>query len=163
MAERLDSIAWSRQKWKERQGPAPEAFAAMVGTLRFAQLVRARLEQLLREHDLTLTTYLIFATLWLEHDRTLTLGTLSRRLMLHPTTVSLVVDKTHARGLATRARHPSDRRTVLVSLTDEGEHLLTVLSETLSRMNYGLAGVDDTTTASVVETITRALNSMGDR
>jgi DNA-binding MarR family transcriptional regulator len=134
----------------------------MVGSLRLAQLVRTTLAPTLREHDLTLTTYLIFVTLWFEQDRTLTLGSLSKRLMLHPTTVSLVIDKCIARQLTVRSPHPSDGRIILVSLTDKGEQTLQAVSRSLSKLNFGLIGASVETSRSLAENVREVLHTAED-
>jgi DNA-binding MarR family transcriptional regulator len=162
MADQIDSIEWCRRRWEENKGSEPDLFAAMGAVLRLEQLVGGTLDRLLRGYGLNRTAYLILVTLRLKRDRTLTMGQLSKRLLLHPTTVSLVIDKLQTRELVTRSPHPTDRRTILATLTDEGADTLTTVSESLSKHNYGLEGVDSRTAIALTETIRRVRQDMGD-
>ena len=58
-----------------------------------------------------------------------TIGTLAQRLCVEHHTAVALVDKLEAAGLVKRAPSPTDRREVLVEITDAGEKLLTSLSE----------------------------------
>ncbi len=63
--------------------------------------------------------------LWeLSRAGTLSLKALSKRMHLEPSTVTGVVERLHKRGLLVRDPDPEDRRRVVLSLTDEGSHLL---------------------------------------
>jgi DNA-binding MarR family transcriptional regulator len=58
-----------------------------------------------------------------------TIGTLAQRLCVEHHTAVALVDKLVAAGLVKRAPSPTDRREVLVEITDAGETLLASLSE----------------------------------
>ena len=49
---------------------------------------------------------------------------LARRLSVSPTMITQIVDEAEARGLVERERNPADRRSYLVSITDEGREQL---------------------------------------
>jgi DNA-binding MarR family transcriptional regulator len=162
MAEHLDSIEWCRRRWEDSKGSSPDMFAAMGAVLRLEQLVGGTVERLLREFGLNRTGYLILVTLHLKSDRTLTMGQLSKRLLLHPTTVSLVVDKLQTRELVTRSPHPTDRRTILATLTDDGASTLATVSESLSEADFGLEGVEPRMAITLTEIIRQVRRDMGD-
>lgn len=161
MAE-IDSIDWARARWAELDGPDPERFAASAAVLRLSALVGANLDRALKEHDISRTAFLIMSTLRIAKDQSLTMSQLSRRLVLHPTTISLVVDQLQERGLAERSPHPTDKRTVLATLTDEGATALRAASETLSQSGYGLAGVDERGVIVLAEAVRHVRNALGD-
>jgi DNA-binding MarR family transcriptional regulator len=52
------------------------------------------------------------------------LGELSKRIYLHISTVSSIVDRLEARGHLTRERSDHDRRVVFLELTDKGKNLV---------------------------------------
>jgi DNA-binding MarR family transcriptional regulator len=162
MADQLDSIEWCRRRWEDNKGLAPDLFAAMGAVLRLEQLVGGTLDRLLREFNLNRTAYLILVTLHLKRDNTLTMGQLSKRLLLHPTTVSLVIDKLQARELVTRSPHPTDRRTILATLTDDGASTLATVGESLNTVNYGFEGVDGRLAITLTEVIRQVRKDMGD-
>lgn len=60
--------------------------------------------------------------------------------MVHPTTITLVIDQLEKRGLVSRSPHPTDRRTVLASLTPEGLRVLDDTSRALADVGFGLDG-----------------------
>ena len=162
MADEIDPIEWSRRAWDDNKGPAPDHFAAMSAVFRLEQLVGAALDRALREHGVSRTGYQILAALSLEPDQTLAMGQLSKRLLLHPTTVSLIADKLQARQLLTRSPSETDRRTTLASLTDEGAHVLSVISESLSEIDYGFEGVSSRMAVTLTEIIRQVRQDMGD-
>jgi len=49
---------------------------------------------------------------------------LARRLSVSPTMITQIVDEAEARGLVQRDRNPADRRSYLISITDEGREQL---------------------------------------
>jgi DNA-binding MarR family transcriptional regulator len=162
MAYEDDPIERARCVWEENEGPAPDHFAAMAAVLRLEQLMGAVLDRTLREHELSRTGYLILITLYLKRDRTLSMGQLSKRLVLHPTTVSLVTDKLQRRQLVSRSPSPTDRRAIFASLTAEGVQTVSTVSRTLSEVNYGLEGVNSRTAIALTEMIRQVRQSMGD-
>jgi len=68
-----------------------------------------------------------------------TIGTLAERLCVQHHTAVALVDKLELRGLLRRARNPSDKREVLLSLTEDGELILRKLSA-LHRQQLGVVG-----------------------
>jgi len=58
-----------------------------------------------------------------------TIGTLAQRLCVEHHTAVALVDKLSAAGFVQRTPSPTDRREVLVEITENGEKLLTALSE----------------------------------
>jgi DNA-binding MarR family transcriptional regulator len=161
MTDEGDPIERARHVWQENKGPEPDYFAAMAAALRLEQLVGAVLDRSVREHGLNRTGYLILVELRLQADRTLSMGQLSKRLLLHPTTVSLVTDKLQARELVLRSPHPTDRRTILASLTDDGMRILSATSEALGAVNYGLEGVTNRMAITLTEVIRLVCRDIG--
>lgn len=143
MVPDVDPVEWTRQAWSDGQLPSPDHFAAMAALLRTHQAVVAEMDRQLKPHGLSRTAYLLMATLLISRDDTRPLGQLSRHLMVHPTTVTLVIDQLENRGLVTRRPHPTDRRTVLAALTDAGREAVTKANEDLATIQFGLPGVSE--------------------
>lgn len=73
-----------------------------------------------------------------EHDY-LPLGELSRKMCLHPSTVTGVVDRLEDKGYVMRSRDATDRRVVTVRLTVAGRDLVKrTPSPVQGKMIYGL-------------------------
>jgi DNA-binding MarR family transcriptional regulator len=162
MADEIDSIEWSRRSWAGKGGPEPEYFAAMVAVLRLSQLVGATIDRALRDHGVNRTGFLILAVLFLKSDRSLSMGQLSKRLLLHPTTVSLVADKLQERNLVLRSSSTTDRRTILATLTDEGAQTLMAIGEQLGEARYGFDDVDPRMAVTLTEIVRHVRHDMGD-
>jgi DNA-binding MarR family transcriptional regulator len=157
-----DSLDWARERWDELGGPDPDRFAAMVAVFRVSALVGSTLDRTLKGQDLSRTAYLVLATLRIHRDRTLTMSQLSRNLILHPTTISLVVDQLQGRGFVDRRPHPSDRRTVLATLTPTGRKALDAANKALSDVGFGLGGVTDRLAITLTEVIRQVRAEIGD-
>ena len=69
----------------------------------------------------------------------LPLGQLSKKMYLHPSTVTGVVDRLESKGYVARGRDATDRRIVTVSLTAAGKGLVkTAPHPVQGKMIYGL-------------------------
>ncbi len=72
-------------------------------------------------------------------NRRLSLGELSKRMYLHPSTISGVVDRLEKKGYALRERDQEDRRVVKVQLTPKGKKLVNRAPNPVQgKMIYGL-------------------------
>jgi DNA-binding MarR family transcriptional regulator len=162
MSEPQDPVEWSRQQWIAHAQPSPDQFTAMVAILRTHQAMTSMIDATLRTHDLTRTGYLLMTTLQLSRDGTRPLGQLSKHLMVHPTTVTLALDQLEKRRLLRRKPHPTDRRTILASLTPAGLELLDKVTRALADTDYGLTGVDNRLSGRVVNVLREVRGRIGD-
>jgi DNA-binding MarR family transcriptional regulator len=81
---------------------------------------------------------------------------------VHPTTVTLALDQLEKRRLLKRRPHPSDRRTILASLTPAGRELLDKVTRDLADSSFGLTGVDDRLAGRVVSVLRQVRLRIGD-
>jgi DNA-binding MarR family transcriptional regulator len=91
------------------------------------------------------------------------LGQLSKRLLVHPTTVTMVIDQLENAGLVGRKPHPTDRRTVLAVLTPAGNQAASAASTALSAVGFGLPGIDDATADRITEDLRLVRRALGDK
>lgn len=84
---------------------------------------------LARSHDLTVAQLLCLRVL--KDAGMLTAGSLATALSLSPQTVTGLLDRLHVRGLIERTRSETDRRQVLIRLSEAGEHLLATTAPSL--------------------------------
>jgi DNA-binding MarR family transcriptional regulator len=89
---------------------------------RIARALALSSRDLARQHNLT-ATQLLCLRLLKEHEA-LSAGSLAKALSLSPQTATGLVDRLEARELVERVRSTSDRRCVLVSLSDAGSALI---------------------------------------
>lgn len=157
-----DAVEYTRRHWAESGQPAPDLFAAMGALMRTHQLMIAELDRLLKPHGLSRSAFLLMATLLMSANRTRPLGQLSRHLMVHPTTVTLLIDQLAQRDLVARKPHPTDRRTILATLTDEGRRLVSKAGQELAAAGFGLTGVDDALALQLTAVLRQVRAKQGD-
>jgi DNA-binding MarR family transcriptional regulator len=87
---------------------------------------------------------------------------MGERLQLHPTSVTNIVDRLQASGLVRRVAHPTDRRTTLVELTDEGLTRLTDATKAVTEIDFGLVGLSEADAATLTELLGRVRRAAGD-
>jgi MarR family transcriptional regulator, lower aerobic nicotinate degradation pathway regulator len=88
------------------------------GLAQLSFVIMGALERRAAEHDLSLAATRLLGVL---RDREPTMNELARLLQLDKSSVTGLVDRAERRGLVTRVPSPTDRRSALVRLTDEGQ------------------------------------------
>ena len=91
------------------------------GLAQLSFLIHGILERRAREHDLSIVQVRLLGLL---RDRTPTMNELARYLDLDKSSVTGLIDRAQRRGLVVRVPSATDRRAVLVSLTDHGRSLI---------------------------------------
>ena len=76
---------------------------------------------LLSELNLTYTQYLVMMVLW--EERQLSVKEICNKLYLDSGTITPLLKKLEAKELVTRKRDPEDERSVIISLTENGQAL----------------------------------------
>lgn len=137
---RIDPLAEASRLWVERYGEAPEPMELVTSVMRVQQLLLARVEQILKPLRLSFARYEALVLLTFSKRGSLPMSIMHQRLMVHPTSVTSIVDRLEKDGLVTRAPHPSDRRTTLIVLTEAGAALTRTATVALMDSNFGLPG-----------------------
>ncbi|HVX42620.1 MAG TPA: MarR family transcriptional regulator [Mycobacteriales bacterium] len=112
--------------------------------------------------DPTVTVSHLAAMNSLDRFGPMTPGELATRERVQPPSMTRVLARLEERGLATRAPHPTDRRQVIVALTDEGK---TFLEEVRAREAWlsgklkELSAKDRQTLEAAIEVITKLVES----
>lgn len=110
----------------------------MCSLSRLLQVLNRALDTELKRFRITRPGFFVLTTLALVTDRCSALGTLSRLLGVHPTTVKLTIDQLETQGLVTRRPHPRDRRTTLVEITEVGLDRIRAANEALGLAETGV-------------------------
>ena len=139
----FDAIAEARRQWEAHGWDAPAAMAATTSIMRAQQIILARTEEALRPFDLTFARYEALVLLAFSRNGSLPLGKMGDRLMLHPTSVTNIIDRLERQGLVQRAAHPTDRRTTLAEITDDGRRVVDKATEAVSATGFGMAAISD--------------------
>ena len=111
-----------------RTGGAPRAreqLSPVDGLAQLSFVIQGMLERRAAEHDLSIIQTRLLGVL---RDRKPTMNELARFLGLDKSSVTGLVDRAERRGLVARVPSTTDRRAVLVSLTDDGRSLISQAS-----------------------------------
>jgi DNA-binding MarR family transcriptional regulator len=157
-----DPIDWVKHYWSREGLEGGESFMAMSSLLRLHQLMTEEIERELKPLQLNMTSYLLLMTLVLSERGSRLLSRLAWNLLIHPTTVTLTVDRLEARELVIRSPHPTDRRATYVSITRSGRTLARQATDRLREINFGLPGVDPARATKMVELLAPVREAAGD-
>jgi MarR family transcriptional regulator, lower aerobic nicotinate degradation pathway regulator len=95
------------------------------GLAQLSFVVHGILERLAAEHDMSIVQARLLGVL---RDRKPTMNELASLLALDKSSASGLVDRAQRRGLVVRVPSRTDRRSVLVSLTDDGRALVSAVA-----------------------------------
>jgi DNA-binding MarR family transcriptional regulator len=157
----FDPIEEARRHWDDRwPGGAPMAAATSI--MRAQQIVLARVDEALKPFELTFARYEALVLLTFSRRGALPLGKMGERLMIHPTSVTNIVDRLEAQGLVRRADHPTDRRTTLCEITDEGRAVVDKATEAVTAVDVGIVGLSDREVAQLTAVLGKLRRQAGD-
>lgn len=136
----FDPLERAGELWEERIGDATSMRLA-TSIMRVHQLLLARLDGAMKPFGITFARYEVLRLLSFSASGALPLSKIGERLMVHPTSVTNVIDRLVADGLVDRNVDPRDRRRALASLTPAGQKVLDEATTVLTEMDFGLGGV----------------------
>lgn len=136
--QQSDPIEEARRQWVKHWGTgATDAMVAVTAIMRAQQILMARLNALLKPFDMTLPRYEALMVLYLSRRGALPLGKLGRRLQVHPTSVTSLVDGLERLGYVRRVADVEDRRTTLAEITPQGREAAAAATRLLNKEQYG--------------------------
>jgi DNA-binding MarR family transcriptional regulator len=134
-----DPIVVADRHWKERGWDTGWHFRASLSIYRTDDLIRQHDEAVMAPLRLTSARHEALAILYFSRHGEMPLGRLGERLLVHPTSVTSTVDALERLGLATRVRHPTDRRATLARITPKGRR---AMQRTCAQLGAGHSGLD---------------------
>lgn len=137
----FDPIERAAELWSERVGDA-SAMRLATSIMRVQQVLIGQLDAALKPHGITFARYEVLRLLSFSRTGSLPLSKIGERLMVHPTSVTNVIDRLSADGLVHREQDPHDRRRVLASLTDIGGKVLEAATSSLVDIGFGLEALE---------------------
>jgi DNA-binding MarR family transcriptional regulator len=129
---------------------------AATSIMRAQQIVQGRVDEALRPFDLTFARYEALVLLSFSRTGALPLGKMGDRLMLHPTSVTNIIDRLETQGFVHRTRHPTDRRTTLAEITADGRRVVEKATEAVGAACLGMGDLSPAELAA----ITRGLRAL---
>jgi DNA-binding MarR family transcriptional regulator len=134
----FDPIARAAQIWEERFGPA-DAMAAVTSIMRAQQILLAELDGVLRPWGLTFARYEALVLLSFSRQGALPLRVIGERLMVHPTSVTNIIDRLEKQGFVRRRPNPRDGRGKLAEITPAGREVMARSTADLMAAQFGMA------------------------
>lgn len=135
----FDPIEEAQVQWVKRWEPrVGEAMAAATSIMRAQQIVLAAVDKALRPFDLTFAQYEGLVLLSFTRSGSIPLGKMGQRLMIHPTSVTNIIDRLQQKGLVRRVPHAIDGRMTLAEITTEGKRLAKKATEAVNDVTFGL-------------------------
>lgn len=159
----FDPIREAAKNWRKHWGP-PTALpmAAVTSIMRTYQVVLARLNEQLEPYGLTFPRYEALMLLHYSRTGALPLGKMGVRLQLHQTSVTPLIDGLVTLGLVERVPHPTDRRTTLAAITDEGRRVATAATHAINDIRFGTQPLTRAELDGIVTTLERFRRAAGD-
>jgi DNA-binding MarR family transcriptional regulator len=133
----FDPIEEAQRQWQLRWS-GDETMVAATSIMRAQQIVLAAVDEALSPFDLTFARYEALVLLLFSRKHCLPLGKMGSRLMVHPTSVTNVIDRLEQQGFVDRIPHPTDRRATLAQLTESGEKVVTEATQAVTKVAFGL-------------------------
>jgi DNA-binding MarR family transcriptional regulator len=137
----FDPIARAAEIWERRFGDS-RAMAAVTSIMRAQQILIAELDALLRPHRLTFARYEALVLLTFSREGALPLRIVGERLMVHPTSVTNIINRLQGQGLVARRPNPEDGRGTLAEITPAGRELVARATADLMAAEFCLPGYD---------------------
>jgi DNA-binding MarR family transcriptional regulator len=137
----FDPIARAADIWQRRFGDS-RAMAAVTSIMRAQQILIAELDGLLRPHELTFARYEALVLLSFSRTGALPLRLVGERLMVHPTSVTNIINRLEAQGLVARRPNPADGRGTLAEITPEGRAVTSRATADLMAAGFCLRGYE---------------------
>jgi len=139
----FDPIDEARVRWSEQWDPdVSDAMAAATSIMRAQQIVLAAVDGALRPFGLTFARYEGLVLLLFSSRGSLPLGIMGQRLMIHPASVTNIIDRLEVQGLVRRSPHPTDGRTTLAEITEAGRELAREATTAVNDIAFGLGRLD---------------------
>ena len=130
--------------------------------MRAQQVVLAAVDGALRPFGLTFARYEGLVLLLFSRNGGLPLGKMGQRLMIHPTSVTNIIDRLEEQGLVRRIPHPTDGRTTLAELTDDGRRLARRATTAVNAVSFGLDGLSVEDLRQLIRITRKLRQSVGD-
>jgi DNA-binding MarR family transcriptional regulator len=159
----FDPIAEARRRWVDAGwGHAADGMALVTSLTRAQAIYQQRVDEALRPSGLTFARYELLMLLSFSRDGALPLRVVGSRLQVHPTSVTSAVDRLERDGLVVREDHPTDRRSKLARITEEGRAVAKAATAVLNEEVFAAPGIDPGDAAALVALLTQVRAAAGD-
>lgn len=133
----FDPIERAFELWRNRWGEST-SMLAITSIMRAQQLLLATVDGLLKPYGLTFARYEALVLLTFSRAGELPLSVMGKRLMVHPTSVTNIVDRLERARLVARKPNPLDGRGTLAEITERGRAVVEEATRDLMAVEFGM-------------------------
>jgi DNA-binding MarR family transcriptional regulator len=156
----LHSPTLARAADKLGDDPALPFMLASGAIMQAYRVMSIRVTEVLATvEDLSMPRYEVLGLLALSDDGVLAVRDIKRASLLHPPTLTYILDWLEKQGHVTRRPDLDDRRSVLIHLTAKGRRTFHRAQDALREIQFGLPGLEPEDALAVA----RALDITGDQ
>ncbi len=152
---------WERH-WPDEPGVVYDSMRAVTSIMRAHQILIAELDALLRPFGITFSRYEALVLLAFSRERRLPLSVIGRRLQVHATSVTNVIDRLEGAGLVRREPNPRDGRGTLAVLTDRGAQVAEQATARLNGARFAMGTLEESQLRSLYDVLTQLRSAAGD-
>ncbi|GAA4676107.1 MarR family transcriptional regulator [Gordonia humi] len=158
-----DPIARARSNWESAGwgGATADGMEAVTSVMRAHQIMLARVESELKPFGLTFARFELLRLLAFSRQGALPISKASNLLQVHVSSATSAVARLVDAGLVERRPHPTDGRTTLVALTDDGRELVEKATIALNAV-FADIGMPADQSRAMVEAIRTLRHTNGD-
>lgn len=158
--DRIDQARanWEREGWTD----AAQGMTVVTSVMRAHQILLARVEETLRPWNLSFPRYELLRLLAFSRSGALPITKASERLQVHVTSVTSAMKRLLDAGLVERKPHPTDGRTTLVEITEEGLRVVTEATAALNSGVFSAPGMSADEQVALIDSISSLRHSVGD-
>lgn len=139
----FDPIFEADRQWRAHGwDAAAPGMGVVTSIMRTQQILLARADAVLGAFGLTFARFEVLTLLSFTRRGSLPMGKLGDRLQVHPASVTSAVDRLVRQGFVRREPHPTDGRTTLAVLTDEGRSVAADAAARLNAEVFEVLGLD---------------------
>jgi DNA-binding MarR family transcriptional regulator len=133
----FDPIERAHENWRERWGEST-SMLAITSIMRAQQLLLATVDGLLKPYGLTFARYEALVLLTFSKAGELPLSVMGKRLMVHPTSITNIIDRLERAKLVVRKPNPQDGRGTLAAITERGRAVVEDATRDLMAVEFGM-------------------------
>ena len=157
----FDPIDEAARQWAGRWD-AVASMRAVTSVMRAQQLLLARLDGVLRPHDLTFSRYEALVLLTFSRRGALPMGKIGERLQVHATSVSSLIRKLQTSGYVERIQHPDDGRAFLARITPSGADVVERATADLTAAEFGMGSLSGSDLDGLFDVLRKLRQDAGD-
>lgn len=158
----FDPISEGRELCEQHWGhDTAIVMVALTSIIRAEQMIVTDLNRILRPFQLTFSRYEALIRLGYSRQGSMSLGRLSERLQVHPTSITNTVDRLEAAGLVVRVPNETDRRAMHAAITPRGRQVAHDATLVLQR-EFKLPGLTNADLEEITNLVRRLRRSLGD-